>query len=227
MDDSERFRLLGKYRTPRFRIGQTVRCAIRGEVTISGMTDAPIPWSIGKRGRGRSLVVYKDLLKAIRRESNQAIAHWWGVAVVTVSKWRRLLGVPRATEGTSRLHSEYNKEPWAIEARAKAHCKLHDPERCRKISEALRGRPKPAHVIDAAIAAHLGTKHSAEARQKMSETHKRRGTLVPGTVLWTPQEDQLVRTLPISEVMQRTGRTLNAVKSRRHKLGVPDGRRQR
>jgi hypothetical protein len=68
MDDTERFRLLSKLRTPRFRIGQTVRCAIRGEVTISGINDAPILWPIGKRGRsGRSLVVYKDLLKAIRR----------------------------------------------------------------------------------------------------------------------------------------------------------------
>jgi hypothetical protein len=39
------------------------------------MTDAPIPWPIGKRGRGRSLVVFKGLAKAIRRESNQAICH--------------------------------------------------------------------------------------------------------------------------------------------------------
>jgi hypothetical protein len=29
MDDAKRFRLLGTYRTPRFRIGQRVRCLHR------------------------------------------------------------------------------------------------------------------------------------------------------------------------------------------------------
>ena len=45
-------------------------------MTICGLSDAPIPWPIGRRGRGRhSLIVYKGLAKAIRRESNQAIAY--------------------------------------------------------------------------------------------------------------------------------------------------------
>src|SRR5690242_3911992 len=99
MEDAERFRLLGKYRTPRFRYRRKALCEVRGEVTIVGMTDAPIPWPIAKRGRGRhSLVVFMDLAKAIRRKSNLAICYWWGVTPQTVSKWRRLLGVRRATE---------------------------------------------------------------------------------------------------------------------------------
>jgi hypothetical protein len=52
MDDADRFRLLGSYRTPRFRIGQRVRCLVRGEVVITGMTEAPIPWPIAMSGRG-------------------------------------------------------------------------------------------------------------------------------------------------------------------------------
>jgi hypothetical protein len=48
MDDAERFRLLGKYKTPHFRIGRKVFCAVRGEVTICGIKDAPILWPIGK-----------------------------------------------------------------------------------------------------------------------------------------------------------------------------------
>src|SRR6516164_8140106 len=133
MDDTERFRLLGKYQTPRFRIGQKVRCQVRGEVVITGMTDAPIPWPIAKGGRGRhSLVVYKGLARAVQRESEQAICYWWGVRTTTVWKWRKALNVGIATPGTSRLHSEYNKEPWAVEARAKAHSKARDPERRRK-----------------------------------------------------------------------------------------------
>ena len=67
MEDAERFRLLGKYRTPRFRIGQTVLCEVRGEMVITGMADAPIPWPIGKGGAGRhSLIVYKGPAKASR-----------------------------------------------------------------------------------------------------------------------------------------------------------------
>jgi hypothetical protein len=36
MDDADRFRLLGAYRTPRFRIGQRVRCLVQGDVVIIG-----------------------------------------------------------------------------------------------------------------------------------------------------------------------------------------------
>jgi hypothetical protein len=60
-----------------------------------------------------------------------------------------VLNVGIVTEGTSRLFRDYSKEPWAVEARAKAHSKVRDPERCRKIADTLRGRPKPQHVRDA------------------------------------------------------------------------------
>ena len=228
MDDADRFRLLGTYRTPRFRIGQRVRCLVRGEVIITGMTDTPIPWPIGKVGRGRSLVVYKGLAKAIRRESNQAVCHWWGLTPQTVSKWRKLLSVPRATAGTSRLHSEYaTSEPAMAAGRRKGQAKARDPERRRKIAEARRGKPRPPHVVEAVRRAHLGTHHSEEARRKMREAHKRRGTLVPGTKVWTPEEDELSRTLPTAEVAKRTGRSVGGVRYRRRKLGFPDGRRRR
>jgi hypothetical protein len=40
MNDRDRFLLLGKYTTPRFRIGQVVICAARGTVVITGVTEA-------------------------------------------------------------------------------------------------------------------------------------------------------------------------------------------
>jgi hypothetical protein len=77
VDDSERFRLLGKYKTLRFCIGQRVRCQVRGKVVITGMTEAPIPWPIAKGGRGRhSQVVYKGLARAIRRGSEPGMCFW-------------------------------------------------------------------------------------------------------------------------------------------------------
>lgn len=64
MEDAERFRLLGKYRTPHFRIGRVVLCEVRGEVKITGMTDARIPCPIGKA-----------------REGNKLAPSWWPSAV--------------------------------------------------------------------------------------------------------------------------------------------------
>jgi len=88
------------------RVGQRVLCQVRGEMIVRGMTGAPIPWPLGSpKGHGgqHSLIVYKDLAKAIRRESNQAVAHWWGIDPQMVTKWRKLLNVKRGTQGTTRL----------------------------------------------------------------------------------------------------------------------------
>jgi hypothetical protein len=225
MEDADRFRLLGKYRTPRFRLGQRARCLVRGEMVITGMTDALTPWPVGKRGRERhSLVVYKDLVKAIRRESNQAIAHWWGVDNQTVTKWRRALSVDAITEGTSRLHSDVIEEIGDA-MRQESVKKARDPERRRKISESMRGKPRPQHVLDAMHEARRGSHHTEEAKRKIGEASRRRGACVPGTIPWTAEEDELVRTLPAEEVVRRTGRSLIAVYTRRIRLRVPDGRR--
>jgi hypothetical protein len=80
--------------------------------------------------------------------------------------------------------------------------------------------------VEALAAQRRGTRHREESRRRMSEAHRRRGTLVPGTVVWTKAEDRLVRSLPAAEAARRTGRTLVAVWQRRRVLGVPDGRRK-
>src|SRR5579885_999078 len=98
------------------------------------------------------------------------------------------------------------------------------PERRRKIAEALHGKPKPPHILEAMHSARRGSHHTEETRQRMSETLRRRGTLVPGTIPWTAELDELVRTLPAEEVARRTGRSLSAVRGRRSKPRVPDGR---
>jgi hypothetical protein len=219
VDDAERFRLLGKYKTPKVRYGRRARSLVRGEVTVCGLTDALIPWPIGAK-HAKCLVVYGDLARAVRRESNQAVAYWWGITPQTVTIWRKALGVEPSTAGTSRLRRDYAKEPWAREAIARAQGKAQDPDRRAKIAAAKRGKPRPAHVGQAVAEAHRGTQHTAETRARMSTTHKARGTLVPGTRVWTPEEDDLARTLPPEETAQRTGRSVVAVRIRRRVLGV-------
>jgi hypothetical protein len=225
MNDAARSRLLGTYRTPRFRYDKTVRCEVRGEVTIVRLSDGPIPWPIGKRGRGKSLVVFKNLARAVRRESELAVVHWWGVSVWTVWKWRKALGVGATTEGASRLRRDYSGEPWARRARRKAVAKACDPGRRAKIAAARRGRPRPPEVVEAVRQAHLGAHHTEEKRRRMSETHRRRGTRPPKAgEPWAPWEDELVRALRPTDAARRTGRTLQAVYGRRRVLKLSDGR---
>jgi len=227
VDDATRFRLLGQYQTPRFRLGQKVLCELRGQVVISGQTDAPIPWPIGKAGRHHALVLYAGLADAVRREAALAVAYWWGVCHHTVWKWRKALGVGATTPGTSRLRHEYGIEPGQLANVAKATAKAASPESRAKLSAARKGKPRPRHVLEAMWAGRRGKPQSPEARAKMSEAHRRRGTRPHNAARsWTEAEDELAGSLPPAEVVRRTGRSLQAVYDRRHELRVPDGRRR-
>jgi hypothetical protein len=233
MTDAERVKLLhGPYRTPRFRYGGVLRCELRGELVVTGLTDAPIQWPLGRRPgrneRARSLILCGDLAEAVRRESATAVAYHFGVTAQTVSLWRRALGVGHVNEGTHRLRSDLAYEPGPTAGREKGQAKNSDTARRAKIAAAKRGKPRPPHVIEAMRKGRLGTPHSAEARAKMSAAHKRRGTRPPKAGRpWTAEEEALVRQLPPAEVARRSGRTLKAVYAWRRVLGVPDGRRRR
>src|SRR5262245_49293055 len=112
MSNSLRFRLLATYKTPRVRAGAVLPCAYRGdEVVVVRFPAGRIPWPVGKRAgvAGSGLVLYGDLAKAVRRESNQAVAHWFGVCASTVRLWRNVLGVRQNNEGTYKLRIDYTK----------------------------------------------------------------------------------------------------------------------
>ena len=212
----------GPYRTPAFRYGKRVQDEVRGEVEFVGTSAGRIPWPVGKQGRYRSLVVYKDLAKAIRREAVLAVAYWWGVTPQTVTKWRRRLGITgQQPQGTRWLRREYTNEPFFKQATKLARAKAADPERCAKIAAARLGKPRPPHVVEAMRRALLGMKHTEEARRKMSEAQRRRGAWPPKAGRpWSAKEDALLRKLPTEEVTARTGRTLAAIYCRRRVLGL-------
>jgi hypothetical protein len=154
VDDADRCRLqFGPYATPVFRYGDTVACLIRGEIEIVGLTEAPIPWPKGRAGRQRPLILYADLVRAVRRESAQAVARWWGVTPQTVGVWRKALGVGAVNEGTSRLKSESALGPGVTAGRRKAHEQSRDAAqdsgRREKIRAAREGKTPPRHVIEA------------------------------------------------------------------------------
>jgi hypothetical protein len=224
MTDGDRYKLLGTYRTPRFKYGTVVTCAIRGPVKVVGMTDARIPWPKCRSGkRARAIILYGDLARAVRKESSKAVSYWFGVGMFTVWKWRKALGVDRVNEGTSALFSrnapETVQSEKAIDNLVDA---LKSPERAAKIAASKRGKPRPAHVHEALKAANVGRVPSDDARANMSAAQKRRGVRPPAVkgLAWTADEDALLGTMPDADITERIGRTLSAVQSRRYLLGV-------
>lgn len=93
----------GPYQAPRCRVGRPLSCAVRGDVRVAGITDAPIQWPYARVGQGGGTpvpIVTADLVRAVQTEAAQAVAHHWGVSRWTVMRWRRALGVGRMTPGT-------------------------------------------------------------------------------------------------------------------------------
>src|SRR5262245_26328671 len=215
MRDADRFQLLGTYRTPRVRVGTVLVCEHRdGYVIVTGYSAGKIPWPVGTprdRGGRPGLVLYGALAAAVRRESNQAVAHWFGVVSSVVTRWRKALGVAELNPGSRRL--------WAAVA--------GDPDRRVKIAAARVGKKRPRHVIEAMRKGRLGKPHPPEVRARLSAFLRERAKVfVPNGRRWDLWEDDLVRTRPAAEVARRTKRSVNAVYSRRAMLGVPDGRRR-
>jgi len=226
MRDADRFKLrYGPYRTPRFRYGAVKRCALQGDVRIVGISNGRIPWPVGRKlgTTSRGFVLYGDLAKAVRHEAAVVICHWWGVAPNTVTRWRKALGVGRKTKGTHALWSAYTREDWAVAARRKGQAKARSPKSIAKLAASLRGRQLSEHAREALRRARLGTKHSAETRQKISLAIRRRGVLPPGIRPWTKAEDALLREFPPDEVARRTKRPIRGVYNRRRKLRIPAG----
>jgi hypothetical protein len=210
MHDADRFRLIaGPYRMPRYRIGRLLRCTIRGEVRVDAISAGRIAWPqtrVGRpdrKGAGMlSMIVCGDLERAVRCESNQAVAYWWGVNVNTVSLWRKALGVGRATEGSSRLHRETLAELLDGGAREKLQASLRSPERAGKIGDAQRRRTRPAATVEKMRQARRGIRHTAEAREKMRQAQLARYAAVPR---WSAADDALLGTMPDTAVAELLG----------------------
>jgi hypothetical protein len=184
---------------------------IRGEVKIIGISDARIPWPLAHYWAKRSVVVYRGLAKAIRRESVQAVAYWWGISVEKVRLVRRALGVPLHNDGTARLRQRYAKTPEFRRMARKAWATAGE----REPSRGMLGRRHSKAALRKISKAQIGRVQSTKTRRKISLEMKRNGSWRH----WTADETALL-SLPIHEVAERTGRTLVAIRHRRRKLGI-------
>ena len=181
MQERDRVKLLGRYRTPRFRYGDVVTCEVRGDMKIVGLSNARGPWPKGRTGkRSRASILYGARAEAVRRESAVAVAYWFGVGKFTVWHWRKALGVDPSTPGTAALRSRWAPETCqSDDANAKRDPTLHSADRAAKIAASRRGKPRPQHVIEAMRRVNVGKKASKATRKKMSAAHKKRGTRPP------------------------------------------------
>lgn len=226
--DSYRLRF-GHYETPPVEVGQRVKCAVRGEVVVVGLSNGRIPWPIAYKpgNANRMLVVYSGLTLAVKREASIAVCHWWGVTPQTISRWRKVMSVGPNTVGSAALRRGHGLRNW-LKVKSRLLSKAQDPQRADKIAAARHGKPRPAHVMEPARQANIGRKPSRTARANMSAAQRARGARPPWlNPAWSAEDDALLKTLPAAEVAKRTGRTMGAVYARRSQLKLPDGRRRK
>jgi len=226
MIDSERFKLLyGPYLPPKCQVGDKLLCESRGrEVTVLGMSVGLIPWPT-TQGNGRnSLILCGELIRAVRLESEIAVAHHWGVAQSTVGTWRRALEVPRMTLGSRRLRIEFATESLTPEVRAMARAAMHSTEVRAKLSAAKAGRPVHPNTIAALLEAAQRPKSDdwkrgqSERSRKMWQNPEAYG--LPSHRKWSDEQIALLGTDSDRAIAQVLGLTTNVVKYQRERLGI-------
>jgi len=95
--------LYGPYKKPTVECGGFLVCRARGKVRVGAWSHGRIPWPLEKKYG--SYILCGDLVRAIKHEAAVAVSHHWGVCDMTVTKWRKQLGVGRDNPGTFRLRS--------------------------------------------------------------------------------------------------------------------------
>jgi hypothetical protein len=228
MLDRDRFRLLGKYTTPRVKVGTVLSCEGRDrDVVVTAYTDGPIPWPIGrlKHGKGRhGPILFGDLAKAVRLESNQAVAHWFGLHPRSVSRLRKALGIRPMNAGTEELRKAHGKEDWFAAARQKAHSAGWTEERRQRMAERFEDQRRPPHVIEAMRKGRTGKPHPLDVRIRICAARRKRAADAAATSAeaWTPKHDRIVRSHPPKIAARLTRRSLGSVYHRRTRLGLTD-----
>lgn len=211
----------GPYRAPKVRRGEKLFCEIRGTVTVGGYSDGPIPWPRLKKGGAHCLILCADLVRAVRRESLVAVAHYWGVNPTTVWKWRVALAVERWNEGSTQLGWA-----WAIERTddrlERARINSKQPAALARASGSLKGRVQHPATI-AGVKAAAKRPRSKAWKEAIAQTWRLRGHRPhnPNHRPWTAAEVGLLGTAPDREIAQCLGRTLASVQMQRYAKGIP------
>lgn len=206
IEQEEKVRFVGgPYAPPLVPIGGWLKCQIRGMVQVGGYTNALIPWPVAVK-HPRQMILCGDLLTALKTESRLAVCFHFGISPQSVSGYKKHLGIERLTAGGMRLFWKTIKLSGSDEARAKMSRQregrrdLMTPEDRERL-RAIQKRPK------------------TEAwKAKVAERWQRRHLLIGRPEEWTPEQIQLIGSMPDREVAKRLNRSVLAVKAKRFQL---------
>ena len=204
MKGDKRFQLLyGPYQPPEIPPDHTLFCEMRGYLPVGRWSDASIPWP--KRWRANSLILCGDLVRAVRQESVDAVSYHWGVCRGVVQTWRKALGVPENTPGTSH-YRKWSMAHGAARRQKRYLARAEDPNARVKAPRLEHERGHP--LLSPALSELL--------KKRMA----RDGHPDPELKLWTSEEDKLLGTAPDLELAKMLGRSVAAVAYRRNTLGI-------
>lgn len=110
----------GTYGPIPVNVGDRLTDELRGEVVVGGFFDAAIPWPYATGPGPRQLVLTGHLARALRSESPEAVAAWWGVTISAAMRMRAKLenesakrqrGVGTATPAASHVRQPVSRQP--------------------------------------------------------------------------------------------------------------------
>lgn len=226
MTNKTKYGKFGAYLSPVCVLGTFVPCELRGVVKVVGMSDAPISWPIGERDGKVSLVVFKGLSRALRLETAEDVAAWWGIDLPAVKLWQA------GTRGPLRAPQAAQRPMPAVD----------NPEDRRKAWQ-IDDEPGAVAAANGTVAdgaaALDGTVNSAASSAPSSDPWPKKwfppvvevvdlqtsGAYRGPKRRWEAWEDDLVRTCEVKEVVRRTQRKTAAVWARRYRLGVTSPRK--
>jgi hypothetical protein len=232
--------LIATYSPPSEKIGQRIHCLFRDTLCkVTSFSDAPIIWPrvqpLGQRG-GSGLLVDKELVRAIKTESADALSHWFGVSSGVVWRWRKWQGIEHyGTPGSEKLHEQickkgadavrgkqFSDERCDAQAERSKKLGLHPPNRWTEENGAwtkdeltILGTEK-----DAEIAELIGRTTIAVRCKRVSLGIPAFSRFIGGGAAWTAEEIKLLGTDDDEVIAAKIGRTMNAVAQRRALLGI-------
>lgn len=231
--------LIGTYNPPPVEPGDRVTCLYRkARCVVTAWHDGRIPWprvrAVRSRG-GSGLWVNRDLSRAIRTESAEALMYWFGVGPHAVWNWRKNAHVGRTgTQGSRAAHraasrkgaAAMKQKPWLPSQRL-AHRGRAERLGLRPIGR-WKGRewtPEQLALLgtdhDEAIARRIGRTRSAVTNRRLLLDIPAFSGWAGGGRPWTPEELVLLGTDHDEAIARKLDRTPSAVTQRRLACGAP------
>jgi transcriptional regulator with XRE-family HTH domain len=237
--------LFGPYQAPACEVGGKLYCKRwKKRVEVVGFTSSLISWPccVVNRGGFQALILCGDLVKAVKRESELAVAHHFGATLPAVGRLRKALGLParsqRRVPEQERPHPPERDLPEelldATQFGERLAARLRELREQSGLTQKLLGKrarlaaPRihgiesgatTMSLLDALrLAATLDVPLAALLEQPTRARSEARGRYAR---TFTPEEDAMLGTMSDQEVGLRIGCSTGTARRRRIELVIP------